>query len=285
MQEMSAPSLAERSLRLHIATAPDLQEIAIAVLADEGAHAFEEKRDGLYAYFFESAYQEGAVAEAVARYFPGTTYTTEWIPAQDWNAVWEENFESVLVEDFVEVHPPFRDPTPGIAHHICMMPRMAFGTGHHATTWLMLRQCQTLDFQGKHVLDMGCGTAVLGILAAKLGATHVTAIDIDPWSFENAQENASVNHTPELEIILGDSSALPERCYEIILANINRNVLLADRDVYVRHLTPGGQLLLSGIMEQDLDVVTPHYLAAGLDLMARNSRDGWVMLAFKHLGA
>jgi ribosomal protein L11 methyltransferase len=285
MQEMSAPSLAERSLRLHLAPAPDLQEIAIAVLADEGAHAFEEKRDGVHAYFFESAYQAEAVAERLAQYFPGLPYTTEWIAAQDWNASWEENFESVLVEDFVEVHPPFRTPTPGMQHYICMMPRMAFGTGHHATTWLMLRQCRELDFQGKDVLDMGCGTAVLGILAAKLGAAHVTGIDIDPWSFENAQEHAQVNQTPQLEIILGDSSALPDRCYAIILANINRNVLLADRDVYVRHLTPGGQVLLSGIMEQDQEVVTQHYQAAGLELVARNSRDGWVMLAFNLKGA
>lgn len=273
--------LAEATIKVAVTAEAEQQEILIALLADVGAHAFEEKRDAVYAYFMESAYNAEAVEGVIKGYSPGLDVTVTVIPAQDWNAEWEKNFESVLVDDFVEVHPPFRAATPGIQHHLVLTPRMAFGTGHHATTWLMLQYCSKVDFQGKQVLDMGCGTAVLGIMASMLGAAFVTAIDIDPWSYENGLENAVTNGVENIEVLIGDAGVVPDRCYEIVFANINRNVLIADRDVYVRHLTAGGDLLLSGIMDQDEEMITRHYEEAGLRLVARNSRKEWVMLAFK----
>jgi len=168
-----------------------------------------------------------------------------------------------------------------VQYHVQVAPKMAFGTGHHATTWLMLDQCSRLDFQGKAVLDMGSGTGVLGILAQQLGASSVTLIDIDPWSEENCKENAHLNGVTGLEIILGDVTAIPPVCYDIILANINRNVLMADRDSYVASLKPGGVIAMSGFYDFDEAKVAAHFTAAGLRPLDRREKDSWVMLAFE----
>lgn len=277
---MSLPPQAQATVRLRIDLPAEQQEVAIAVLSETEAYAFEEKRDGLHAYFPFSGFNEAEIKDILNAYFPDAGTEVEVIAAQDWNAEWESNFESVRVGNFVEVHPPFREPSAGVGHHIRLMPRMAFGTGHHSTTWLMMHACEQLDFRGKKVLDMGCGTAVLGILASQLGASTVTAIDIDPWSEENAKENAVMNGVENMKIIVGDASALPDECYDIILANINRNVLLADRDIYLKHLEPGGILLLSGIMDRDEAMVDAHYRSAGLKALVRNTRNEWIMIGY-----
>lgn len=284
MQEIKAPALAEATIRFHVDLAPEHQEVALALLSETSAYAFEEKRDGLHAYFSESQFDEQEAREIIEAHFPEAKIAVERIAPRDWNAEWERDYASVLVDDFVEVHPPFRQPSPGIRYAISLMPRMAFGTGHHSTTWLMLQACQGFDFQGKKVLDMGCGTAVLGILASMLGAAEVMAIDIDPWSEENAKENAAANGITNMQVRIGDAKAIPDTCYDIILANINRNVLLADRDAYFAHLAPGGLILLSGMMDKDESMVDAHYRAVGLEFLARNSRNEWIMLAYKKDG-
>lgn len=281
---MNAPALAEATIRFHVDLPTEQQEILLALLSETSAHAFEEKRDGLHAYFQESVFDEAAMRAIVQAYYPDARMHVERIAPKDWNAEWERNFESVRVEDFVEVHPPFRAATPGIAHAIVLMPRMAFGTGHHSTTWLMMAACRHIDFKGKRVLDMGCGTAVLGILASKLGAAAVTAIDIDPWSEENAKENVAANGIANVEVLIGNASVIPAICYDIILANINRNVLLADRDVYVSHLVAGGVIVLSGLLAGDETMVDQHYRAAGLKPLARDSRNEWIKLAYNKEG-
>lgn len=258
-------------------------DLMVAVLAEIGFYAFEETPASLRAFIMERDFDEAAFHATVAAYLPGPTVPIEkeLIPAKDWNAEWEANFHSVRVGDFCEVHPPHRPADPTVRHHIMVAPKMAFGTGHHATTWLMLDQCSRIDFGGKTVLDMGSGTGVLGILAHQLGAARVTLIDIDPWSEENCKENAALNHVEGLDIVLGDAAAIGDACYDIILANINRNVLMADRDRYVAALKDGGSIAVSGFYDFDEAKLAAHFVAAGLRPVERRDKDNWVMLAFE----
>ncbi len=261
----------------------DQYDLMVAVMSEIGYYAFEETPANLQAYIMERDYDEAAYQDLLATYLPGQAIAIvkEVIPAKDWNAEWEANFHSVRVGSFCEVHPPHREADPEVQYHVKVAPKMAFGTGHHATTWLMLDQCSRLDFQGKSVLDMGSGTGVLGILAQQLGAASVTLIDIDPWSEENCKENAQLNGVTGLEIILGDVTAIPAVCYDIILANINRNVLMADRDSYVAALKAGGYIAMSGFYDFDEAKVAAHFTAAGLRPVDRREKDSWVMLAYE----
>lgn len=275
--------VAEASIELSLDIPKEDFDQMVAVLSEIGYYAFEETPTVLKAFVMESDYDTAAFDQAIHDYFPELriSKTVERIEAKDWNAEWEANFHSVTVGEFCEVHPPHRAPNPAVKYHLLVAPKMAFGTGHHATTWLMLEHCSRLDFAGKEVLDMGCGTGVLGILAHQLGAAKVTCIDFDPWCEENTRENAGLNKIDDLEILLGDATAIPVRRYQIILANINRNVLLADRDQYVKALAPGGIIAMSGFYDFDEEKVQAHYVAAGLRLVQRNERDNWVMLAFE----
>jgi ribosomal protein L11 methyltransferase len=276
------------SIKLSIDLPAGQHETMMAVLSTVGYYAFEEQSDCLDAYISETDFDENGLKQTVSNFFPELELVskTELIPAKDWNAQWEKDFEPVRVNDFCLVRAPFKPSEENFAQEVVVFPKMAFGTGHHATTWLMIEQCGEMDFKGKKVLDMGCGTGVLGILALKLGASEVTAVDIDEWSYENALENAQLNGTEELVVIQGDSSAIPKACYEIILANINRNVLLADRDKLFSHLEAGGMLVLSGIYDFDEHILTSHYLEEGsdspqLELLSRKARNEWVRLVFR----
>lgn len=274
--------VADSYIKLSLDIPQDTYDRMIAVLSGIGFYAFEEGSN-LEAYITEDDFNEVRLNQTIDQYFPEMYFSrqVERILSQDWNAEWEKNFEAVRVRDFCEVRPPFRTPTAGMRHDIVVAPKMAFGTGHHATTWLMIDQCAQLDFEGKRVLDMGCGTGVLGILARKCGAAQVDAVDIDRWSFENAQENASLNAISDLRVVQGDASAIPGDCYDILLANINRNVLIADRDQYIDRLQAGGTLVLSGIYDFDESQLAAHYKTAGLKLIRRAERDTWVLLAFR----
>ena len=273
------------TLQVRIAVSADHHDLLVAVLDGLGYDAFEEQADALLAFIGPEHFDAPALTQALTQWLPGSIpdFTTEAIAERDWNAEWEANFESVLVDDFCEIRPPFRAASGTTQHEVVVMPKMAFGTGHHATTWLMVDRFRQLDVAGAQVLDMGCGTGVLGILAHKLGAAEVTLIDIDAWSTENTAENARLNGAKGLTIIRGEATSIPEEgCYDILLANINRNVLIADRDHFLRHLRRGGELVLSGIYDFDEAKLTAHYLAAGLDLVDRAERNEWVRLAFRH---
>lgn len=276
----------EAYIKVHIEIPPVKHPALIAVLSDIDYYAFEEHPASIDAYILDKDFSEVKLKQTVDAYFPDVYLNrkVEKILPKDWNAEWEKNFESTFVEDFCEIHPPFREPTGSTRHQIVVNPKMAFGTGQHSTTWLMVRHAADLDFEGKKVLDMGCGTGVLGILAARLGAAEVTLIDIDDWCTENAAENADLNGLEGLKIIRGGSEVIPaEDCYDIILANINRNILMADRDKYIRHLKVGGRIVLSGIYDFDEEKLTNHYLEAGLLLKDRAKRKEWVRLAFEKL--
>jgi ribosomal protein L11 methyltransferase len=275
-------------LQLNLEIPPGHYDSMIALLSEMGYYAFEETPSVLKAFIMESDYREEYLTEMVDEVFPGMAFhrTLERIEPKDWNAEWEANFHSVSVGDFCEVHPPHRPPNPAVKYHVMVAPKMAFGTGHHATTWLMLQACSHMDFRGKTVLDMGCGTGVLGILAHQLGASTVTLIDVDPWSRENTMENALLNGIVDLErsgleVILGDASSIPGKRYQIILANINRNVLMTDRDRMLGALSEGGMIVISGFYDFDEEKVSAHFTGAGLRAVERQSRESWVMLAFE----
>ncbi|MCL4106238.1 UNVERIFIED_CONTAM: hypothetical protein GTU68_061080 [Idotea baltica] len=273
----------DSTVHLQLKLTPGLSEPVVAVLSEIGFYAFEEKENGLSAYVLAQDYQADVVHQSLGQYFPRHDFKaqSELIAPKDWNAAWEANFTAVQVGDFCEIRPPFQPPSGLTKHEVVVNPRMAFGTGHHATTWLMVEQCSHLDFEGRSVLDMGCGTGVLAILSRILGAGSATGVDFDPWSYENAPDNAHLNGVDGIQFLLGDTSVLPgENCYDIILANINRNVLLKDRDIYLEHLKPGGWIVLSGIYSFDEDKLTQHYLAPGLVLERRVERGDWVSLAF-----
>lgn len=218
-------------------------------------------------------------------YTEGYSYERAEIEQQNWNAEWESHFEPIdILHGACYIRAPFHPTREGGAprHEIVIMPKMSFGTGHHATTYLMAEQMLAMDFGGASVLDMGCGTGILAILAAQRGAVVVDAVDIDEWAYENCLENVQTNGVETVVCpVLGDVSAIGGKVYDYILANINRNILLADMERYVSGLRPGGLLLVSGILELDVDTVVGHARKLGLVQTATNTREGWAQITFQ----
>jgi len=268
-------------LVLTLSVPSDQQEMAVALLADIGYEGFEEKPDELLAYIATDAYDASQLQQRLS--IIGISDPAEPVPLADinWNETWETAYDPVYVEQFCQIIAPFHTPQSSFTHTVYLAPKMAFGTGHHATTYLMVKAMRDLDFSGKNVLDMGCGTGVLGILAHMLGAGSVTGIDIDPWSYENATENASLNERVGIIWLEGDVTVIPDERYEVILANINRNVLLADIPTYVSHLLPGGKLMLSGFYVEDFSQITEICVKHGLKAHSHEERNRWVRATFE----
>ena len=198
----------------------------------------------------------------------------------NWNALWESHFDPIEVGDRCYVRAPFHDPRPEYEYEIVIMPKMSFGTGHHATTWLMLDAILNANVEGKTGLDMGSGTGVLAILAILKGAAHVDAIDIDNWAYRNCVENAQMNGVQEkMTVLEGDASLLnPAEKYDFILANINRNILLRDMRRYADVLRKGGEILFSGFLEVDIPMIRHQAEALGLAFVESKLRDGWALV-------
>lgn len=255
-------------------------DVLIAYLGEQGFESFVEIEGGFEAFIKEDELVRSELP--AQKDFEGFTfdYTEEKIEQRNWNEEWEKSFSPVCVEDKICVRASFHPQPQNVHLDILITPKMSFGTGHHDTTWLMLKNLYDLDVKDKTLLDMGCGTAVLAIAAKKLGAKHVVGIDIDEWSIENAIENCEVNAVPEIQIIKGDAKLLGAEKFDVILANINRNVLLADIPVYVSVLNAGGKLLLSGFFENDFPALIKKCEESGLKKMKEEVRSGWGMLAF-----
>lgn len=271
-------------------TAPaEAAEILIAELGDLPFDTFEETATGFNAYCTEADF---AAAEAPTYALIGH-YGQQWagieashrvITRQNWNAEWEKNFQPLLLADGrVSVRAPFHPKPEGAEFEVVIMPRMSFGTGHHHTTALMLETQLTLEQHGKRVLDMGCGTGILAIFAVLRGAREVVGIDTEPWTVENARDNAAENHVADrTRMHLGDAGLLAaEAPFDVILANINRNVLLADIPAYVRVLAPGAPLALSGFYEEDLPQIRAAAEAAGLTYETHRVRESWTAAVFR----
>jgi ribosomal protein L11 methyltransferase len=206
---------------------------------------------------------------------------TQTIPHQNWNEVWESNFQPVVVENFCAVRAPFHEPVQDVVHEMVIMPKMSFGTGHHATTWMMMAQMQHIDFAGKKVFDFGTGTGILAILAEKLGAERVVAIDNDEWSIENGKENAERNGCSKIGLYF--ASSVPDQQFDIVLANINRNVILMHLQYLVPAIIPQGLILFSGLLADDEEDIVTACSGEGLQLLRQQSRNNWISLLFQRM--
>ncbi len=252
-------------------------DILLAELSEIGFESFVETETGLVGYVLEDTFKE-ALFDAV-HILANPKYNISWqcktIAQQNWNAVWEQSFHPIAVGNQCRVRAPFHK-AEDVPYDIVIEPKMSFGTGHHETTYMMLKHTLEEDFKDKKVLDMGCGTGVLAILAEKVGAKVVDAIDIDSWCYTNALENTVRNGCKAIGVYQGDSTLLEGRTYDIILANINRNILLEDLPAYVRCLEKGGILFLSGFYLSDLDTISSKCSTLGLQFEKNLEKNNWV---------
>jgi ribosomal protein L11 methyltransferase len=267
--------------KLSINTTEEQGEILAAYLADFPFDSFDYA-DGLFnAYAQQNALDESlAEIEQMLEEEGFVDYFFEEIEAQNWNSVWESNFEEVEVKDKVLIRAPFHEPRPNYSGlEVIIQPKMSFGTGHHATTRLMVEMILNSEVEGKRILDMGSGTGVLAIVAAKFGAERVDAVDIDDWAYENCIENIAQNGVADRIVpILGDASAIEGKQYDFILANINRNILIADMPRYAATLRAGGELYMSGILERDVEDVRLRAAEFGIEMDGARFRNGWAVM-------
>ncbi len=268
-------------------TTSTMREIAKSMLADCGYDSFTEDDEyGAFdAYINADLFDEQALLDLkkqLEEYEPAVTYSfsSQELPDKDYNEEWERQHQPVLVDGFCWVRAPFHPHRDDVKYEIVIEPKMSFGTAHHATTYLMLSLLEQEEVAGRTVLDMGSGTGVLAILAAKKGASYVEAIDVDEWAFRNASENFEHNGV-NVNAILGDASALTaDKHFDVILANINRNILLHDMSSYAKVLNTNGSMLLSGFYEHDVDILRDKAEQFGLRLVQQRTRDGWTALRF-----
>ncbi len=262
-----------------VKTTEEHREILIAMFSQHPFEAFEETEKGFYAYIPDGE-MTPAIAAALEEYRQRFPYEAmrESVPAQNWNQVWEASFQPIVIGDFCAVRASFHQVMTGVAHEIVIDPKMAFGTGHHETTYMVINSMKDLDFKGKKVLDYGCGTGILAILAEKLGATNIDALDIDPAATENATENTKLNNAQHISIHQGTLNTIADTDYDIILANINRNVIIQSLPDLHTRLRAGGTLVISGILTKDRALVEGHIKEAGFGIKNVTSRGGWVCL-------
>ena len=259
-------------------------EILAALLGEIGCDSFMEWEEGLLAYIPEKDFSESELKKIALPEESGIewSYTVNRMEDKDWNAEWESHYEPVWIDGRCHIHAPFHSPAPEAEFDIVIEPKMSFGTAHHETTAQMISYLLDEDCGGRSVLDMGAGTGVLAILAHLRGAAPVTAIDIDEWAYSNMQENALLNGADEIRCIMGDAGAIPDEQYDIILANINRNILLQDIPAYTAHLHSGGALLLSGFYEgDDLQAIRSEAERNGLTYASHRSENRWVAARFE----
>ncbi len=265
-----------------IATPDTDPSIILAFLTELPFDSFEEQDNQLNAYL-PTHLDTPEVAEALNEL--AKTFPLKWerllVPHQNWNEVWESNFEPIQVGDFCGIRADFHAPLQGVQYEIVINPRMAFGTGHHATTHMVIQLMESLELDGKKVLDYGCGTGILAILAAQLGAQPILAVDIDQECYQNTIDNAVVNNIAGIQAIHGTLQDVPDKDYEIILANINRNVILETLNSLYKKLLPGGVLLVSGILKQDGSLIVEKAASEGFKSIQQLERDGWLGLWFE----
>ena len=259
-------------------------EILMAELAEVGFDSFEDTPTGIKAYIPKDSWNEHILQDIYLLSNPEFTisYQITEIEQVNWNEEWEKNFSPIVVENLCTVRANFH-PVPNTRYDIVITPKMSFGTGHHETTYMMLQQLLPLSLEGAKVLDMGCGTGILAIMAALRGAHDITAIDIDPWCVENATENVQQNNCSFITIKEGDVSLIAGEQYNLILANINRNILLSDIPAYTQALLPQGLLLVSGFYEEDLPAIKEKCQKVGLTYLSHIERNRWVSAKFQRL--
>lgn len=256
-------------------------EILVARLAEIGFESFDLENGGLKAYIPAYLYGSHLLPLLDSNIFKGITYSVSEIADTNWNEVWESNYEPVLIEEQCYIRAPFHPHRPDVAYELLIEPKMSFGTAHHATTHMMISYCLSEDLAGKSLLDMGCGTAVLAILARIRGANPVLAVDNDEWAYENSCENIVRNNTSDIIVIHGDCKVLEGRKFDVILANINRNILLNDLPAYADCIFSGGILVLSGFYFDDLEMIAAKAHELGLVADGFKEKNSWIAARFR----
>ncbi|SDT38417.1 ribosomal protein L11 methyltransferase [Mucilaginibacter mallensis] len=259
------------------------QDLLINTLGDIGFDTFEELEFGFKAYIPVDDFDQDKLNDALTIYQDMFTFSYEitLIPQKNWNEVWESNFEPIAIKDKIFVRATFHAPKPEFEYEIVIDPKMAFGTGHHQTTSMMLELMLENDFAGKKVLDMGCGTGILAIMASKLGVAEVMAIDYDPVCYDSTIENAQLNHIDNIKVLCGSKETIPNDLYDTILANINRNILLDQMQRYSEVLKPDGEIYLSGFYESpDLDIIMDEARKYGIKYIIHKKNSDWVAAKF-----
>lgn len=270
-------------IEISIISNADFAEIMIAELSEIEFESFTEEPNGLKAYIQEKFFKEENLVEIFERYKEifDFSYTLKAIEKENWNAEWEKNYPAISIADKIQVRASFHEKLPNIIYDIVINPKMSFGTGHHETTSMVMEHQLEVDHKGKAVLDIGCGTAILAILAHKLGATKLSAFDIEEWAAENSKENAVLNNCENLKIRQGTIDDEPLFSYNILLANINRNILLRDVNQYIKYLEKGGCIIVSGFYIQDQRDIETKFAEFGLKKIAEKNRNNWASLRFE----
>lgn len=264
-------------------SAEDYQrDVLINALGDAGFDTFEETIEGFNAYILASSFNEATFNDALLPYEEvyRFSWTRNFVPQKNWNEVWESNFEPLVIKNQCYVRATFHEPRAEFPLDIIVDPKMSFGTGHHQTTTMMMEFILEEDFAGKSLLDMGSGTGILAILAHKRGAAHITAIDYDPVCYDSMIENSRLNHTPFNNILCGSKEVIPNLPYDIILANINRNILLEQLDTYSEVLKEQGELYISGFYDEDRAVLIEQANALKLKYVKHKLLDNWCSVKF-----
>jgi ribosomal protein L11 methyltransferase len=258
-----------------------MADILAAELAEIGFDSFVPGENGMQAFIPENKFDESSLKQLIADYpiEVAVSYEIITVASKNWNEEWEKHyFEPIVIGDECVIHSSFHKNVPEAKYDIIIDPKMAFGTGHHETTSLVIGEILKMDLTNKKVLDMGCGTAVLAILAAMRGATELLAIDIDNWCTENSLENIALNNVSGIEVKLGGAELLEGLHFDIILANINRNILLADIEKYAACLSSGGKLYMSGFYKADIPVIEAEVNRNELELIDFKEKNNWVVV-------
>lgn len=259
-------------------------DLLSAALGEIGFESFVKGNEGLTAYVPQNLYNEEAVKSLLAsfEYADNIPYESKLIKGQNWNEEWEKHyFQPIIMGNDCVIHSTFHKDIPAATYEILIDPKMSFGTGHHETTSLMLGEVLKADIKGKSLLDMGCGTAVLAILASKRGANPILAIDIDEWVYENSLENIKLNDVNNIRVMQGGAELLGKEKFDIILANINRNILLHDMHAYAACMNTGSELFMSGFYKNDIPVIDEEAKKLGLKLISFEEKNLWVAVHYK----
>ncbi|RUT80050.1 50S ribosomal protein L11 methyltransferase [Ancylomarina longa] len=261
----------------------EIAEILIAELSELEFESFTQNENVVDAYIQAPLFDMEKVNQITVNSIPNYSieYSSQIIESQDWNALWESNFQAVIISDQVVIRASFHTDVPKVPYDIVIDPKMSFGTGHHSTTSLMVQSILETELTDKTVLDMGCGTSVLAILASKRNAAKIDAIDIDEWPYNNSLENIKNNHANNVSVFLGDASLLQGKNYDVIFANINRNILLNDMKHYVACLNQKGQLIMSGFYTEDLPFIQKEAERNNLRYISHKTDQNWVAVRFE----
>lgn len=259
-------------------------QVLISLLGETGFESFTESENGnILGYIAEKLYNEEAIKSVILN-FPfeaSITFESRYIVSQNWNEEWEKHFfQAIIIGDECAIHSSFHQDIPQVKYDIVIDPKMSFGTGHHETTGMMISWLLKMELSGRSFLDMGCGTAVLAILASMKGADPILAIDNDEWAYNNSVENIQLNQTDHIDVRLGDASTIAGKDFDVIFANINRNILLNDIKYYARCMHSGSELYMSGFYTEDIPLLEEECKKNGLRFHSSDSRNNWASVRF-----